>query len=72
LLDCWIVFDGQQLDKILEKKREEVAERRTSPLRVAIRARPVVRGFRAALEAKRAAGSYGLIAEIKKASLPRG
>lgn len=58
------------LDKILTTKRAEVAARRAAPV-----ARPEPsppRGFKAALDAKVAAGGYGLIAEIKKASPSRG
>jgi len=61
---------ANQLDKILAAKREEVAGRRNAPLPG--RDPGPVRGFRAALEAKRAAGGYGLIAEIKKASPSKG
>ncbi|MBX3564881.1 MAG: indole-3-glycerol phosphate synthase TrpC [Sphingomonas sp.] len=58
------------LDRILETKRAEVAARKgawqpsegVSP----------VRGFKRALEKKIAAGGYGLIAEIKKASPSKG
>jgi indole-3-glycerol phosphate synthase len=64
------------LDDIAVYKREEVA---TAKLRVplagledAARAAPLVRGFRAALERKRASGTYGLIAEVKKASPSKG
>jgi len=61
---------ANQLDRILDVKRGEVAARRTSPL--PDRDPGPVRGFRAALAAKRAAGNYGLIAEIKKASPSKG
>ncbi|PVX29080.1 indole-3-glycerol phosphate synthase TrpC [Sphingomonas pokkalii] len=58
------------LDKILETKRHEVTARKAA-------ARPwptpsAPRGFKAALDARAAAGSYGLIAEIKKASPSKG
>jgi indole-3-glycerol phosphate synthase len=61
---------ANQLDRILEVKRGEVIARRKSPLRAGDPG--PVRGFRAALEAKRAAGTYGLIAEIKRASPSKG
>lgn len=58
------------LDRILATKRAEIAERRAHP-----RAWPeptAPRGFKAALDARVAAGGYGLIAEIKKASPSKG
>ena len=58
------------LDKILETKRSEVATRRAAPATYADPSPP--RGFKAALDAKVAAGGYGLIAEIKKASPSKG
>jgi len=61
---------ANQLDKILDVKRDEVAARRNASL--PDRDFGPVRGFRAALEAKRAGGGYGLIAEIKKASPSKG
>jgi indole-3-glycerol phosphate synthase len=64
------------LDKIVAYKREEVAAaRKAVPAKeIAARAKdaPPVRGFRDALEKKKAAGEYGLIAEIKKASPSKG
>ncbi len=60
---------GTILDRILETKRAEVAQRRAGPL--ATPPSPP-RGFKAALDAKAASGGYGLIAEIKKASPSKG
>ena len=61
------------LDRILDTKRAEVAERRrtvsTADLGAQALTRTPPRGFRAALEA---APGYALIAEIKKASPSRG
>ncbi|MET0309140.1 MAG: indole-3-glycerol phosphate synthase TrpC [Sphingomonas sp.] len=66
---------SNMLDRILEKKREEVAERKLAislaDLQSAALAQTPPRGFRRALDAKAASG-YGLIAEIKKASPSKG
>ncbi|WP_343520570.1 indole-3-glycerol phosphate synthase TrpC [Sphingomonas sp.] len=63
------------LDRILEAKRGEVAERKAlaslADLQAYALAQTPPRGFRAALDAK-AANGYGLIAEIKKASPSKG
>jgi len=58
------------LDKILDTKRAEVAARKAAPLAWSTPSAP--RGFKAALDARAAAGGYGLIAEIKKASPSKG
>jgi indole-3-glycerol phosphate synthase len=64
------------LDDIARYKRQEVADAKlrvsTSEIEAAARAAPAVRGFRAALERRRAEGKYGLIAEVKKASPSKG
>ena len=66
---------SDMLDRILERKREEVAERKRATtiaqLGELALAQTPPRGFRAALDAKAATG-YGLIAEIKKASPSKG
>ncbi|HXC57222.1 MAG TPA: indole-3-glycerol phosphate synthase TrpC [Rhizomicrobium sp.] len=64
------------LDEIAVYKRAEVAAAKarlpTAEIETAARAAGPVRGFRAALDAKKAAGGYGLIAEVKKASPSKG
>jgi indole-3-glycerol phosphate synthase len=64
------------LAKIENYKREEIAAaKRAVPLpeiEKAAKAAPPPRGFLAAIERKRAAGEYALIAEIKKASPSKG
>ncbi|MGB3320151.1 MAG: indole-3-glycerol phosphate synthase TrpC [Sphingopyxis granuli] len=63
-----------KLTQILATKAGEVAERRKSRSVTQLDAidAGAVRGFAAALEAKIAAGGFGLIAEIKKASPSKG
>ncbi|MET3723391.1 indole-3-glycerol phosphate synthase TrpC [Sphingomonas trueperi] len=58
------------LDTIIATKRTEVAARKASPQAWPAPSAP--RGFKAALDARAAAGGYGLIAEIKKASPSKG
>ncbi|MBL6939172.1 MAG: indole-3-glycerol phosphate synthase TrpC [Alphaproteobacteria bacterium] len=64
------------LDDIAAYKRDEVAAAKArlpiAELESVARAAPGVRGFRAALERKKMAGAYGLIAEVKKASPSKG
>jgi indole-3-glycerol phosphate synthase len=64
------------LDRILARKREEVAERAArralAELRAAVGDASPTRGFVRALEARLAAGESAVIAEIKKASPSKG
>ena len=64
------------LDKIKAYKLEDVAARKQArpmaEVEAAARAAPAVRPFHGALQRAQAAGGYGLIAEIKKASPSRG
>ena len=64
------------LDKICADKLDHIADckaaRPLSTLQAAVSAASVPRGFIAALKARVAAGGYGLIAEIKKASPSKG
>ena len=64
------------LERILRRKRDEVAERRTRLPLAELRARAAdaapARGFTAALRASIAAGRAGVIAEVKKASPSKG
>lgn len=64
------------LQRILDRKAVEIAERSASVPLDALRAHladaPPTRGFAAAVEAKRAAGLPAVIAEVKKASPSKG
>jgi indole-3-glycerol phosphate synthase len=64
------------LQKIVARKREEIAERASKVSLEALQAQldgaPPPRGFVAAIQAKLALGKPGVIAEIKKASPSRG
>jgi len=64
------------LQKILARKREEVAERRPrnslASLEQRIAGQTAVRGFAAAVAARAAAGQAAVIAEVKKASPSKG
>ncbi len=64
------------LDRILARKRDEVAQRsRAKPLSTlvdAVRSAPPARGFAAALRARIEVGNPAVIAEVKKASPSKG
>ena len=64
------------LAEICDRKRQHVAARKVAMPEAVLQKRlgnaPSPRGFAAALAAKTAAGGYGLIAEIKKASPSKG
>jgi indole-3-glycerol phosphate synthase len=64
------------LQRILDRKAEEIAERSARVPIDALRARladaPPVRGFAAAVDAKRTAGLPAVVAEVKKASPSKG
>ena len=64
------------LQRIIDRKHEEIAERRArvplDALRAQLSAASPVRGFVAAIEARRAAGQPAVISEVKKASPSKG
>ncbi len=61
---------SDKLQEIVTTKRGHVAARKAAPIERPTPSTP--RGFRAALDAKVAAGGFGLIAEVKKASPSKG
>jgi len=67
---------GTVLDRICDDKRDHIAackaERPLAAVEAAAKAQDAPRGFIAALERDQAAGRYGLITEIKKASPSKG
>ena len=64
------------LQRIIDRKHEEIAERRAKvpleALRAQLASASPVRGFVAAVQAKRAAGLPAVISEVKKASPSKG
>ncbi len=74
--DVTVVSPPDVLQRILQRKTEEIAERSARVPLAALRARLAdatpPRGFAAAIEAKAAIGQPAVIAEIKKASPSRG
>ena len=69
-------MSGTVLDRIVARKREEVAERRRETPDATLESRaadaPATRGFATALTTRVAAGDAAVIAEVKKASPSKG